>query len=344
MGFLSRLFRKSKTEQELPPKAVVSPSNVVEQPSIKQPPKSKELACTIQGIRPHEDVLPLLWFADSPLKNIDAEKTAILDEFEYMGTNITFYGQPEPSAIYAGLPIRPSTEPTERPPYYPSYRSLTPEQRYEYLKFLSNPYGTNNVGYAFIFYYGLERHLICGDFDKAFEMILKLRDVYDNHSFQSYSANALVLISIIRDRPDKIELFLGSIDKSFEYAMEPNIYLLAKHCLGIGLTARDIIYYSSAFGFTNKRYIKSQPALFEQCVVESMQQTLKGDTLTIPKLSPSKSAVELFANMSLHGSVLSIPDYFSAKDFLGKGYHILYAAHERCKSILADARKKKTTE
>ena len=97
----------------------------------------------------------------------------------------------------------------EKLPYYPTYRSLTPEQRGIYIKFLENPFiGNVDIGYVFLLYYGLERHLIYGDYERAYKLILKLRDIYSNGSFQSYSANALVLTSLLHNKGEIAQDFI----------------------------------------------------------------------------------------------------------------------------------------
>ena len=59
--------------------------------------------------------------------------------------------------------------------YYPSYKNLKAENRYVYLNWLRDVTAPIPIGYVFIFYYGLERHLLFGKFEQAFDMIVKLR-------------------------------------------------------------------------------------------------------------------------------------------------------------------------
>jgi hypothetical protein len=104
----------------------------------------------------------------------------------------------EPSAIYTNLPIIiNNSKPVEKPGYYPSYRELDPIQKGNYLNWLTNPYNEIDIGYVFVFYYGLERHLLLGDFESAFETIIKLRNAHKNKSFLAYSLNAIILSSIL---------------------------------------------------------------------------------------------------------------------------------------------------
>ena len=93
--------------------------------------------------------------------------------------SISFSSDEEPSLIFMGLPIAHVDGPVERPPYYPTYKGLTPEQRGIYWKLLANPYDeTIDIGYIFILYYGLERYLLTDKYEEVIDVILKLRDVH----------------------------------------------------------------------------------------------------------------------------------------------------------------------
>ena len=83
----------------------------------------------------------------------------------------------DPSTIYECLAIRRPKEGFEVPklPYFPSYSGMTPEQRGLYLGWLRDISKPIEVGYAFVYYYGLERHLVVGMFDAAVDEILALR-------------------------------------------------------------------------------------------------------------------------------------------------------------------------
>lgn len=287
----------------------------------------------------HPDVLPLLWFADGAMCNIDVKKEALISSYTNEFCTVKTYGTEEPSALYAKLPIKKPSREIGRPPYYPSYEELTPEQRYKYLEFLATPYEAHDMGYVFIFYYGLERHLLCGDFDRAFDVILKLRDVHENASFQKYSANALAISSIVNNRPDRFEDFLQSTDKAHEMIMHPNLYVLIKSLINQPLLASDLMRLSSSFGFTNRRYIKSNPELFEACLKETMSDINGEQYLRMPSIKPSRTEMPIFANVSLTRTTISLPDFFGDSRFFGAGLNVLQQAHEKCKLELARQRK-----
>jgi hypothetical protein len=150
-----------------------------------------------ENVHLHPDLKGLIWIGDGKFKNYSGNQNNINRfEIDGMAFTVSFGQDVEPSLIFTNLPIKKpdSIGNVEHPPYFPSYSNLTPEQRFVYLRLLNNPYDADiDIGFVFILYYGLERHLLQGDFERAFNVILKLRDVHKNKSFQHYSTNALVL-------------------------------------------------------------------------------------------------------------------------------------------------------
>lgn len=340
---LARRLAKQQADNSAPKPRAASNTAVVPQHSKPHNPnirvQSYSGASGYGKSEVHPDVLPLLWFADGAMRNIDVKKEALIschtDEF----CTVRTYGTEEPSALYAKLPIKRPTQETIRPPYYPSYSELTPEQRYKYLEFLATPYEKHDMGYVFIFYYGLERHLLSGDFDRAFDIALKLRDVHENASFQRYTANALALSSIVKNRPDRFIEFIQSTDKAHEMIMHPNLYVLIKYVIKQPLLASDLMRLSSSFGFTNRRYIKAHPEMFEAFLNEVIEEATGEQGLRIPTTKPSRTEMPIFANVSLIRTTICVPDFFANNQFFGAGLDLLQKAHDKCKAELARQRK-----
>jgi uncharacterized tellurite resistance protein B-like protein len=98
----------------------------------------------------------------------------------------------EASCINLELPLAQSIRvPTARLGYYPTYAALSPEQRSYYLSWLSSgrsaPLG--EIGYAFLFFYGLERRLLVEgqDLSLVVKAVVRLLHAYTfSGSFDRY--------------------------------------------------------------------------------------------------------------------------------------------------------------
>lgn len=109
-----------------------------------------------------DNVFKLLWFRDGKYKSK--------------------VPQAEPSLIYSQYKIitHPKIDPLERLDYFPTFRKLNPQQRYVYLNWLRDITQPVALGYVFIFYYGLERHLLLGNYERAVDTILQLLPHFDS--------------------------------------------------------------------------------------------------------------------------------------------------------------------
>jgi hypothetical protein len=315
-------------------------------------PQVKTLSRTDQMI--HPDIKDLIWFKNGPKSNYHPEQHIETSEF-YAGEfrfrmNFSFSGPEEPSVIDTKLVSREirNLNEVERLPYYPSYSDITPEQRGAYLKFLENPYNTAfEVGYAFILYYGLERFLLTDRFEQAFEVILNLRDVHGNQSFQSYSGNALVLSCLYHKRPDMMIKFIRSIDKDFELTFSDNLFLLSAYSFEIPLYAKDVARLAKTFEFNNKNYISKYPEMFYETMTRLMLEkySKKGILLSeiLNKKEFSKLRTEeksMFANISISDEKIKVPMIAESFKIKKAFNNLLEETHESVKKELADLRKK----
>jgi len=123
----------------------------------------------------------------------------------YVGSTLTASdGGIEPAQIDPALEVDPQqVDPAERLfGYWPRYADISPAARRAYLTWLaagrSDP--NANIGYVFLFFYGLERRLLVdalkdpaaqAEVPAIIAEIERLRAVYDNGSFLSYSSNLL---------------------------------------------------------------------------------------------------------------------------------------------------------
>ena len=285
-----------------------------------------------------ENIIRLLWFKDGNLKNYVPmpRKTSSSGMFTF-----SVYGTEEPSAIsikdVVGTPIFPAPGLS----YFPSYKDLCPEARGNYLHWLRDITQPIDIGYVFIFYYGLERHLFnCSSKSiEAFETIELLRKHHTNLSFQSYSRTALIGAAIKLGRKDLLERAL----LNEQYYLD-NFTIACYSLLNIPLTANDLISISSQVGFTNKRYIKQQPTLFVNCLKDKLREKFGIDGFIIGKsyLSESNKVKQrLAANISLED--LAVIDVYGIREnpmFQQDVSKLLTDTHETVKATLRESRKK----
>lgn len=224
--------------------------------------------------------------------------------------------------------------------YYPSYNFLNPQQRYVYLTWLCDITKPVDIGYVFIFYYGLERHLISGNYTDAVNTILTLRQYHKHPSFMSYSANALIMSAILHKDKDTLIKVSGLIG---ETSYCSNIVLIGKFLQRLDLTSDEIITLGSAVGFTNKRYIKDYPELFKKSLESILMNELGQKSFPIYELKmqyPSQPIMS-FANISLEEDVRSpvVPDLIHSPEFSSAINKLLTMAHDEVKQSLAEMRK-----
>ena len=311
--------------------------------------KSDSFINTAVDVRPDNvppEVLRLLWFLDGPMKNyenIAKHKSKI--NVEGFVLEISFFGAEEPSAIRLSLPVKKPAdiESVEKPPYYPSYSSLSPQQRWIYLDWLRNVDKEINIGYVFIFYYGLERHLFFGDAEAAFNMILRLRQRHKNSSFLSYSSTALVAACIFHQKPDWFVRYMQSISDIEELAVD-DVYVLAKRALGMGLTAQELMKISRKVGFTNQRYIKGESVLFEQELKKLLLEKFSAEEIPLSNFDLKECPIVpqvIFANYSIDNQqrIINIPSIIENQTFSEMALELLKATHERVKVLLRELRK-----
>jgi TerB N-terminal domain/TerB-C domain len=90
--------------------------------------------------------------------------------------------------------------------YWPSYSDITPDHRRVYLSWLSSGKkdAAINIGYVFLYFYGLERRLLVDNPAPEEEMALvaelhRLRDIYaGNNSFDGYNRGLLDVVELRR--------------------------------------------------------------------------------------------------------------------------------------------------
>jgi len=223
---------------------------------------------------------------------------------------------PDPSTIYVNLPISEDYN-VAKLPYWPHYIELTSGQRYKYLCWLRNVAEPTDMGFVFLYYYGLERQLLVGNFDKAFDEIIKLRNSHENRSFQKYSENALVHSAIMRNRMDR----LTDLHEKTEISGYSNaMFLLAYNSgLKLGIDQLLLIFYK-AFT-TSRKPIKEHKVLFVECMTEILNKRFDITSFDIKDydISKVKTIVEnRFANYSFPEEIqrTEIIDFYQCKPLM----------------------------
>ena len=300
----------------------------------------------------HPDIKDLVWIKDGRFRNYTPIHTgSSIRETIFGMLNISPSEEDieKPSLIYATLPVVFPKDKTQipRPPYSPCYRHLSPEQKGIYLELLQNPYNSDiDIGYVFILYYGLERQLLYGNTEKAIDVILKLRDVHKHKSFQKYSANAIILFSLINGKDETIRKFMKSLDKDFEYLFSDNLYLLSSYIADIPLNVKDIIRMAKTFEFTNNTYIKKYPEIFSKHLEDVLKEKFNTNTVDLKRYLNIKEikkmpTVEdfLFINVSLANKLIPLPNVSQSFKLKRDMNIFLEMAHDRVKEEVATLRK-----
>lgn len=246
----------------------------------------------------------------------------------------------EPSLIWTRLPIEKNYEIEKEAMYYPSYFALDPKQRFQYLWWLRDITQETNLSYVFLYFYGLERHLLIGNYDLAVEEIARLLKSHKKSSFVSYATHALIAASVFRGRADILERGISGLLTEID-----NLSLAIKSLRNEPIIAEEIVSIAPYVGFKNKRYIKNQPGIFLKNVRENLKsfEENEGRLLEVFDLKDlQKEEAISFANPSVprHIRSIPVPDLIGHEGFQKIVQTILQSAHEQTKEELKNRRKK----
>lgn len=304
----------------------------------------------ISVLKIHPDIVNLLWIAKKG-KNadrIDKECTGL----QTIITPLNNLARLEPSLIYPELPIS-FEELTESLRYARPYYKLTPQQRGKYWKYLENPYNTNTELWCpFLLYYGLERQLMSGKFDEAFNVLEKMIEVFKGTSFPRYAEDTLVFGSLLMQRSDHLDRIFSIINR-WHGQIKDGVAINFSKCLylfytmDIPLDWADLYSMRSVFNFLNLRYIKGEPELFKKNFHAIMIEHLGKDTVLIKELVPReevaqlrKSCIRPISNPSFdfRKTDIDIPLIDTSLSFQSFGRELFDKAHEMTKQDIAKQR------
>lgn len=255
-------------------------------------------------------ILPLLYFTDGQLKNIDSE----------VG---------EPSAISINFPVAEGQ--FQKLNYYPSYSELTPEQRDGFLSWLSTDLSNiPDIGFAFLLLYCLERHILHDEYlEESLKIISKLQSQINNGSFDYYSSTSIGYIFFIHKRLD----LLKYVDLN---KCDIKLQILLSH----RLSADQLIALASKVDFRNQHYIKEYPELFKKALVENLKRNFGSEYFEyeLSNIQKLKKEPYMFSNYSLRKGNnrpdLLMPDPLSDKKLCHDIYVKLQRAHDQVKGFL----------
>lgn len=352
MGIFSKIFGKKQLTPEL--RTVINDEDFIPRETLtdkKLSSETREIISTTltnfsddtNGVPP--EIIKLLWFADGPLANYknDGENLGSMDLGNGMSISFSMTGADEPSLISVKAPIVKPKSPMFMPglSYFPSYLSMSPEQRWIYLNWLRDITTPIDIGYVFVFYYGLERHLFSGHYEDAFKTIVTLRKYQVNGSFDAYSNNALLAAMVYHNDDTLWPLFESSQTPDSFFGP---LQLVAKYTQHQPLTAQEIVKMSSMVSFTNKRYIKGHSDIFLRELENVLASYYNTPTLPLDTIDLSRTAVtkmRIVANISLSDKEISILDIASNTNLQNTIRKLLQEAHDRVKDVLREARKKR---
>ena len=325
--------------------ATPTAQTIATHPAVNLPNPANTKTVTVNQSPIPLDVFELLWFADGKYKNYDPKSASSNFNAGYgVSFSITMSGDLEPSALSLTMPV---AEPknllfVEALPYYPTYYGMSSEQRWVFLNWLTNVDNLIDIGYVFVFYYGLERHLFSDKYENAFKMILRLRKQHKNSSFLSYSTNALLASLLFHKRADLFGEYLTNVDE----IIISELYLYIKLLLEQPLFPFEIISQAGKIGFTNKRYINSDYDLFLSILTEKVKAQFGETFIHWNQFDMSKCQtrqVNIAANTSLKPRDISIPDLLTNRQLNKILLALLTDTHESVKEALKEQRKIKKT-
>ena len=226
-------------------------------------------------------------------------------------------------------------------PRLPNYADLTPQQRFTYLNWLKNIDNPIEPGYVLLYYYGLERHLLVGNFEKAFNQIIRLRKAHKNSSFQMFSELALIHSCMLHDRSD----MLAGLHEKTEITGFSNTHLLLAYNLKKEITVQNLLFMFDRAIKLSRKPLKENYALLEDCTREILIDTYGFEGFPIKEydVSNSKTAIETrFVNYTFPNEIrlVDIPDFYQCKPLMADIVNVFRMSYEKYKKQKAFERKK----
>ncbi len=204
------------------------------------------------------EILNLLWFGDGRLKNTE--------EFEDGGIS-------EPSEIMTRDQV--FKEDPVKVGHYPSFKNLTPGQKFQFFTWLEDIERKEDIGFAFLLLYALERRIYMGSMvEPAVNLISRMHKHSRDKEFVRESSDALVWAAYKFKRVE----FLNCLRMD---EMPGETQILVKLYTRGYLNAKDIMLVSQKLGMDNQRYVTGKPRLFEKILNDKLLNKYEEGTFSI---------------------------------------------------------------
>ncbi|MCH4009769.1 TerB N-terminal domain-containing protein [Companilactobacillus sp.] len=204
------------------------------------------------------EILDLLWFGDGRRKNTE----------EFEGDSIS-----EPSEIMTRSQVY--KEDIDNVGNYPEFRNLTPGQKYRFLTWLEDIEQKEDIGFAYLLLYALERRICMGSMvEPAVNLICKLHQQIEDEEFVRQSSDALVWAAYKYKRVE----FLNCLKLD---SMPDETQTLVKLYTHGHLNGHDIMLISEKIGLDDQRYVTGKPRLFEKILNDKLAKKYEEGNFSI---------------------------------------------------------------
>lgn len=173
---------------------------------------------------------PVVWLGEGDA--VEVAGRVLRDPMTYIGFADR---NPDPSAILVSLPADILC-PSRSLPYWPSYANAEPWQRARYLDWMAGGRAgpINEIGFVFIFFYGLERRALIEQLDHALveKEVRRLLTLYgSNNSFRGYASDFLAHLSAERLPTMRNDEVCAALDPMIETSRMALEMLAAWYCI-----------------------------------------------------------------------------------------------------------------
>lgn len=297
------------------------------------PQKLYEIDDPIQYNLIPKDVLELLWFKDGKFQNYYPNKYPTYSQYSVkkslIKSNYPISDKIEPSLISIRLPLGDRISPYDEVSYFPqiAYSSLTPVQRSTYLEWLKDITRQFDIGYVFLFFYGLERFMYLTDkLEESLQMIMKLRKYHKNKYFLKSSGDSIIGALILRQKWDLLRKLLEI--EEFDLSA---IHIAAMTMLEMSLNAKQLISIRKSIGFKNDLYIKRDYEYFLKLLKVNLLRKYGEEGFPLKHIyweDSKKNIIQFASNRSLDKWYINSFHIYYSNIFIGEVYSILYETHQ----------------